>query len=243
MDFLRYTFEIVACCCGTWLRFLVSLVGLSLFLLVAVVVSTVVFGARALPCRVDTESRTSLLLVEVARHATRAEVLFGLALCYSFAHTSQDEATRKFVRHIVEFYFLALSAQRTIRLRKPTWRGPTCSSQKHHSCWRQTPPTPRKCCSSQGSLVKEIYVVRSTGMAMSEGLLFSTTRGVTLTSANIFALISCGQGARSLPLGFDAENNSTAQVVLASSLTKTPLLLAPNVSDCGEVLHSQNSLV
>ena len=40
-----------------------------------------------------------------------------------------------------------------------------------------------KCCSSQGSLVKEIYVVRDTGTAMSEGLLSSTTPDVTLTSA------------------------------------------------------------
>ena len=49
-------------------------------------------------------------------------------------------------------------------------------------------------------------------------------------------LMSCCQAARPLPLGFDAENNSTAEVVPASSLTKTPLLLAPNVSDCVEVL-------
>ena len=79
-------------------------------------------------------------------------------------------------------------------------------------------------------------MVRSTGTAMSEGLLSSTTRGVTLTSARICALMSCCQAARPLPLGFDAKNNSTAQVVLASSLTKPPLLLAPNVSDCVEVL-------
>ena len=72
---------------------MVSLVGLSLFLLVAVVVSSVVFGARALPCSVDTESRTSLLLAKAstwfspsaarhrfAGHATRrAGVLLGLA--------------------------------------------------------------------------------------------------------------------------------------------------------------------
>ena len=71
---------------------------------------------------------------------------------------------------------------------------------------------------------------------MSKDFFSSTTRGVTLTSARICTLMSCCQAARPLPLGFDAENNPTAQVVPANSLTKEPVQLAPNVSDCVEVL-------
>ena len=84
--------------------------------------------------------------------------------------------------------------------------------------------------------MKEIHAVRSAGTAMSGGLLSSAIPDVTLTFARICTIMSCCQAARPLPLGFDAESHSTSRVVPASSLTKAPLLLAPDVSDCVEVL-------
>ena len=98
----------MACCCGTWLRFMVSLVHLSLFLLVAVVVSRVIFLLTRSPVQ-GLDCARHLF----AGHATRrARVLLGLAVYYSPAYMSQDEATRKFVRRVIEFYsyFLGLSA-------------------------------------------------------------------------------------------------------------------------------------
>ena len=173
--------EVVACCCGTWLRFMISLVGLSLFLLVAVVVSLVVFGARALPCPVDTQSRTSPLLAKASTWFSPSApgTVFELESCLVWLSTALSRTCRR-TRPRGNLFGISLSSistslvcrsTKTIRLRKLTARTLVLFDGNILTWWRQTPPTARKCCSSQGSLVKKMRVVRSsaTSQAHDEG--------------------------------------------------------------------------
>ena len=185
MDFLRYTFvvlEVVACCCGTWLRFMV-LTFSSFLLSVSHRFShgcgCVRCGLRcaciSLFCHLLTRSAVvpcywrrprrrfspsvpgnvlqDMRLVEL-------ESCLALAVYSSPAYMSQDESTRKFVRHITEllYYYFGFSTQRTIRPRYLT-ETPFLFVPDVSDC-------ARKCCSSQGSLVKEIYVVRGTSTSL-----------------------------------------------------------------------------
>ena len=179
VDVLRYTFvvlEVVACCCGAWLRFIV--LTFSSFLLSV----SHRFSWWLWLCHLSSSVRVHFLVLSTAdtdywRRPRRGFLLlYQATFCKTCDSSSQSLAwswlsitrprTCRRMSPIIDLMYYFLGFRRSARLRKLTREGLTGYVDGNTiSVGAKRLRLRGSRCPGQGSLMKEIYVVRGTSMS------------------------------------------------------------------------------